>query len=141
MTVRCLINLPDWPTQQAALRNIAGLVRPGGLYLFIEGSRDGREALNRLREAAGLERMPTVWHNLDFDRAETLAFLDQYFRLEREIGFGTYDLIARVVHPLLVAPDPPSYATKINEIAARLALDRPNDLANSRAVVYCLRRR
>jgi hypothetical protein len=28
-----------------------------------------------------------------------------YFELEREIGFGTYDVIARVFHPLFVAPD------------------------------------
>jgi SAM-dependent methyltransferase len=141
VTVRCLINLPDWPTQQAALRNIADVVRPGGRYIFVEGLRDGRAALNRLREAVGLERMPTVWHNLDFDRTETLGFLDAYFHLEREIGFGTYDAIARVVHPLLVAPDPPAYTAKINEIAARIALERPDDLENSRAVVFCLRRR
>jgi SAM-dependent methyltransferase len=141
VTVRCLINLPDWATQQSALRNIAGVVKPGGRYIFVEGLRDGRAALNRLREAVGLETMPTVWHNLDFDRAETLGFLDEYFHLEREIGFGTYDAIARVVHPLLVAPNPPVYTAKINEIAARIALHRPDDLENSRAVVFCLRRR
>ena len=72
---------------------------------------------------------------------ERLPFLDEFFTLEREIGFGTYDLIARVVHPLLVAPDPPQYAAKINEIAARLALQRPDDLENSRVAVFCLRRR
>jgi SAM-dependent methyltransferase len=141
LTVRCLINLADWPTQQLALRNIARVVKPGGLYIFIEGRRDGRAALNRLREAMGLERMPTVWHNLDFDRTETLEFLDEYFHLEREIGFGTYDLIARAIHPLVVAPNEPEYAAKINELAARVALHRPNDLENSRVAVFCLRRR
>jgi SAM-dependent methyltransferase len=141
LTTRCLINLPDWPAQQRALRNIARVVKPGGLYIFVEGRSDGRAALNRLRQAMGLEPMPTVWHNLDFDRAGTLGFLDEYFRLEREIGFGTYDLIARVVHPLLVAPNPPEYAAKINEIAARAALHRPNDLENSRVALFCLRRR
>jgi hypothetical protein len=85
--------------------------------------------------------MPTVWHNLDFDRAETLSFLDEYFDLEREFGFGTYDTIARVAHPLLVAPESPTYTAKINEIAARIALHRPDDLENSRVAGYCLRRR
>ena len=141
MSVRCLINLPDWKTQQRALTNIARIVRPGGLYVFVEGSRDGRAALNRLREAAGLEAMPTVWHNLDFERTELLGFLDGYFTLEREIGFGTYDLIARVAHPLLVAPNAPTYTARINEIAARIALERPNDLDISRVSVLCLRRR
>jgi SAM-dependent methyltransferase len=140
-TVRCLINITDWSLQQRALRNIARVVRPGGRYIFIEGCSDGRAALNDLREAMGIKRMPTVWHNLDFDRTQTLDFLEEHFVLENEIGFGTYDLIARVVHPLLVAPDPPNYAAKINELAARLALHRPNDLKNSRVAVFCLRRR
>ena len=141
LTVRCLINLPDWDSQQRALSNIASVVKTGGLYFFIEGLHDGRVGLNLLRQSVGLEAMPVVWHNRDFDRAATLDFLDRYFTLEREIGFGSYDLIARVVHPLLVTPNPPRYEAKINEIAARVALERPNDTKNSRAVVFCLRRR
>ena len=141
ITMRCLINLVDWNAQKQALINIAQILRPNGLYIFIEGSRDGREALNRLREAVGLQAMPTVWHNVDFDHKETLGFLDDYFILERHIGFGSYDLIARAFHPLYVAPGQPEYNSKINELAARLALERPDDIANSRVAVYCLRRR
>jgi SAM-dependent methyltransferase len=141
LSVRCLINLPDWQTQQIALRNIAQIIRPGGLYLFIEGSSGGRAELNRMREAVGLQSMPTVWHNCDFDRAQTLSYLDEYFSLECELGYGSYDLIARVVHPLLVAPEAPRYEAKINEIAARVAFERMGDTLNSRVAVYLLRRR
>ena len=141
ITIRCLINLSDWQAQQRALVNIAGMVRPNGLYIFVEGLRDGREALNQLRTAVGLEPMPPVWHNVDFDSRTTLEFLSPYFELQQQIGFGAYDLIARVFHPLFVAPNVPKYASKINELAARIALERPTDIANSRAMVYCLRKR
>lgn len=141
VTIRCLINLPDWDAQRLALRNIAAIVRPGGMYYFIEGSADGRESLNALRQAVGLEAMPIVWHNLDFERERTLTYLDRWFSLEAELGFGSYDLVSRVVHPLLVAPDQPKYRAKINEFAARAALHRLGDKENSRVAFYCLRRR
>jgi SAM-dependent methyltransferase len=141
LSIRCLINLPDWATQQRALENIASLVRPGGTFILVEGLDEGRASLNQLRQAVALEPMPVVWHNTDFQRGRTLDFLDSYFRLEREIGFGTYDLVARVVHPLLVAPNPPKYDAFINEIAARVALERPSDLSNSRVAFFCLRRK
>jgi hypothetical protein len=85
--------------------------------------------------------MPVVWHNHDFEGERTLRFLDRWFTLEQQLGFGTYDLVARVVHPLLVAPEQPQYGAHINEIAARVALERPADTFNSRVPVYCLRRR
>jgi SAM-dependent methyltransferase len=130
LPIRCLIDLPDWETQQRAPANIASIVKSGGLYVFIEGLSDGRASLDIL-----------VWHNLDFDGARTLGFLERWFKLEREMGFGTYDLGARVVHPLLLAPDQPKYDARINEIAARVPLERPGDKENSRVAVYCLRRR
>jgi SAM-dependent methyltransferase len=43
--------------------------------------------------------MPVVWHTAGFQRGRTLNLLDRYFRLERELGFGTYDLVWRVIHP------------------------------------------
>ncbi len=141
LTVRCLINLPEWETQKVALKNIAKVVKSGGLYIFVEGSQGGRESLNRLRESVGLTAMPKVWHNLDFEREKTLDFLREDFTLEREFGFGAYDMIARVAHPLLVAPESPKYESKINEIAAKIALQQPNQLDVSRVAVWCLRRK
>jgi len=35
--------------------------------------------------------------------------------------YGLYALIARVVPPLLVAPEPPDSAAKINDVARRIA--------------------
>ena len=119
---RCLINLSGWAEQCRAIDNIASVLRPAGRFIFIEGGRQGRRHLDRLRTTAGLDAMPTVWHNVDFDEAETLAYLDRDFVVERRLPFGVYDFVARVVHPLLVAPAAPVYDSRINEIAASLAL-------------------
>jgi SAM-dependent methyltransferase len=141
VTMRCLINLPDWDTQQTALSNIASVVRPGGRYIFVEGCKDGRDRLNEARYDMGLQPMPAVWHNVDFERERTLAFLQRYFTVVEELGFGLYDLIARVVHPLLAAPEAPRYEAKINEIAARIASKRQGCNEISRVLFLVLERK
>lgn len=138
---RCLINLADWERQQEALRRITSVIKPGGRLILLEGSADGREQLNVLREAAGLERMPRVWHNIDFDDSQLLAFLADSYEVEKRVHFGVYDFVARVVHPLLVAPEPPRYEAPINEIAARLALQRPDDMGDISRVLFLVLRR
>lgn len=140
ITMRCLINLPDWEAQQRALANIASIVKPGGRYIFVEGFKDGRDNLNRMRTRMGLEAMPVVWHNVDFERDRTLEFLGRYYKVAEECGFGLYDLIARIVHPVLVAPEPPKYEAKINEIAARIAAAMPGCDELSRVLILVLER-
>jgi SAM-dependent methyltransferase len=118
---RCLINLPSWEAQQQALRNISQVLKPGGCLFLQEGSRQGREKLNQAREGLGLSRMPPVDYNLDFDEDKLWPFLRQSFDIVEVRRFGLYDLISRVVHPLLVSPAEPRYHAKINEVAYRLA--------------------
>lgn len=141
LSERCLINLTSWTDHCEALARIAGVVRPSGHFLLLEGSRVGRQRLDLLRAAVGLPAQPVVWHNLDFDRDELLAYLARHFAVEQETHFGVYDFLARVVHPLLVAPAEPQYEARINELAARLALHR-QDLGDlSRMLVLYLRRK
>jgi SAM-dependent methyltransferase len=118
---RCLINLATWENQQKAIAHIAQVIRPGGYFLMQEGTRQGREGLNKLRERMGLPRMPDVAFNSDFDEETLWPFLDQHFEVVEIRRYGLYDLIARVVHPLLVAPAQPEYEAKINDVARRLA--------------------
>jgi SAM-dependent methyltransferase len=141
ISVRCLINLPDWPAQQRALRGIAKLLHPGGRLILVEGSQSGREGLNGLREQVGLERMPTVWHNRDFEPERLLPFLEELFALLERRDLGVYDLISRVAHPLLVAPEPPRYDASINQVAARLSLEAPGLPELSRVLFLVLRKR
>ena len=49
VTIRCLINLPEWDQQRQAIGEIARTLKPGGLYLLSEGWSDGFERLNLLR--------------------------------------------------------------------------------------------
>jgi hypothetical protein len=65
--------------------------------------------------------MPEVIYNRDFDEDVLWPYLRSHFRVISEWRFSLYDLISRVVHPLLVVPEEPKYDSPINEIAALLA--------------------
>lgn len=141
LSERCLINLGSWAAQQQALRAMVTMLRPGGRLILVEGSADGRAKLNALRQAVGLEPMPPVWHNIDFREAPLLEFLAPYGDVVEHRHFGVYDFVSRVIHPLLVAPQTPQYEAKLNEIAARVALQRPQDLGDVSRVVFLVLRR
>jgi SAM-dependent methyltransferase len=138
---RCLINLAGWEEQKKAISNIASVIEPGGRYIFVEGSRDGRKNLNALRQTVGLEAMPPVWHNVDFDLNATLDYLENFFEIEENLNLGIYDYISRVVHPLLVYPEQPKYDAKINEVAAKLALQGQEFGKISRVIFLVLKKK
>jgi ubiquinone/menaquinone biosynthesis C-methylase UbiE len=138
---RCLINLADFEEQKRAISNIASVLKPGGRFIFVEGSEDGRGRLNALRKRVGLTEMPRVWHNVDFKEAETLSYMEQWFVLEERKSFGIYDFLSRVVHPLLVAPKEPGYEDPINEIAARLSVETEGLGSISRVLFLVLRKK
>ena len=118
---RCLINLGTWENQRKAIEHIARVIRPGGTFVMQEGTLQGREGLNALRERVKLPRMPDVPFNIDLDEVTLWPFLRQRFEIVEIRRYGLYDLIARVVHPLLVAPARPEYEAKINDIARQVA--------------------
>jgi SAM-dependent methyltransferase len=141
LSERCLINLTSTDHQRRALGNIAAVVRPGGRFIFCEGSEDGRRRVNELRESAGLAPMPPIWHNLDFNEAILMQWLAPWYDVEEHAHFGLYDFLSRVLHPLLVAPESPKYDAKINELAARLSLSRRSDFAGVSRVLFLVLRR
>jgi SAM-dependent methyltransferase len=118
---RCLINLTCWEDQQRALANIAHVLKSGGCLFLQEGTRQGRERLNQVREMLGLPRMPAVAFNLDFDEEKLWPFLRRYFEIVEVRRFGLYDFVSRVVHALLSWPDEPKYDAPINDVASRVA--------------------
>jgi hypothetical protein len=65
--------------------------------------------------------MPPVSFNLDFDEEQLWPFLRQHFEVVHVRRFGLYDLISRVVHPLLVSPEEPKYNVRINDVARQVA--------------------
>jgi len=118
---RCLINLATWEDQQKAIEHIERMIKPSGYFVMQEGTRQGRERLNQLREQLGLPLMPDVPFNSDLDESMLWPFLRRHFEIVQVRRYGLYDLIARVVHPLLVAPAQPDYEAKINDVARQVA--------------------
>jgi ubiquinone/menaquinone biosynthesis C-methylase UbiE len=122
---RLIFNLPTREDQHATLREVHRVLKPGGLYLMVEGNEDGLRRLNAVRERVGLEPIPTVdsesFSSLKLNETELRRWLEPEFEIAEERFFGTYYLISRVVHPLLVYPDQPRFDAPINTIARKVA--------------------
>jgi SAM-dependent methyltransferase len=127
ITERFLQNLPTREAQYRMIGEIARILRPGGRFLMCEGSQRGHRRLNELREACGLDPIPeTSPENVsslrfDDDDVERHAG-DVGFNVTAVVAFPAYFAISRVLHPMLVAPDPPRFDAPINEAARRLQL-------------------
>jgi SAM-dependent methyltransferase len=121
VTLRCLINLGSWDAQRRAITNIHKALRPGGLFLMGEGTRQGRAALNAARVSCGLTAMPPVAYNLDFDEDKLWPFVRDLFEVRTVERLGIYDLVSRIIHPLTVQPAQPAYNARINEVARQVS--------------------
>jgi SAM-dependent methyltransferase len=119
-TIRCLINLASWDNQKRALDEIAGLVKPGGIYMLSEGWEHGWAGLDALRMRCGLTPMPLPPFNLLIDRNALEAHVAPKFEIVEYIPLGLYLLLSRVLQPLYTAPDPPRHKHRINEMSAKL---------------------
>jgi len=122
ITERFLLNLPGRDVQRAVIADCFRVLRPGGRLLMCEASDDAFNALNRLRVATGLPAIPgTSTDNVSamrFDDAEVEGFAREVgFRLADKLGFSSYFVISRVLHPLLVSPLSPRFGAPINRLA------------------------
>lgn len=132
ITVRCLINIVDRALQWQAIANLAKALKPGGRLLMLEGIADGRQELNRIRSSVGLAPMPTVHHNLDFEVGATTQYLRTHFSSVEFRANGIYDLVTRVVYPLMVKPQEPVYDSPYHSAAYAIAQERTDCAGLSR---------
>jgi len=127
---RCLLNLPNEDTQRSVIREVHRVLKKGGIYVMVEGTRNGLRRLNELRIKVGLEAIPDRAEDnvssLKFEEERTEEFLLKYFKIIKKQYFGMYYLISRVVHPLLVYPNQPKFNAKINEVARKIATLEPD---------------
>ena len=130
LSARCLLNLPSQKAQLDAIDNVHRMLRKGGKYLMVEGTRDGLLRLNELRKEIGLEAIPDTADDnvssLKFDEKESEDYLSKNFRIIKKHYFGMYYFISRVIHPALIYPDPPSFNSKMNELAKLIAMKEPD---------------
>jgi ubiquinone/menaquinone biosynthesis C-methylase UbiE len=122
ITERFLQNLPSRQSQLQTIREIHRVLAPNGRLLMCEGSETGFEQLNDLRAAVGLSRIPSTSREnvsaIRFDDCDVEQALAEIgFTLVQKVGFSLYFIIARVLHPLLVAPDSPRFDAPINDLA------------------------
>lgn len=145
ITERCLLNLPTREFQYRAISEIHRILKKDGLYIMVEGTKDGLEILNNLRVRVGLPEIPDRAEDnissLKFDERELEEFLFPYFNIIEKKYFGLYYLISRVLHPLLVLPHTPKFDAKINEIARSLTLEEPEYRPLGHVVGYVLKKK
>lgn len=142
---RCLMALLDWEMQKKAIQEVGRVLKPGGVFVMMEGTQQGLDRLNKVRgqfglgeiEPSGRDRLFT----LKFDERELIQFCLQFFELDHIQRFGMYYFLSRVVHPLLVAPEKPTYDAKINEIARQIAEVIPDFQGLGHLVAFIWRKR
>lgn len=130
ITERFLLNMPDVATQHRVIADIHRVLKPGGRFLMCEGSAKGFRALNTLRAGVGLDEIADVSvdnHSaIRFEDDDIEAFLAETgFTLTDKLGLGSYFVISRVLHPLLVAPQAPRFSARINDLARRVQSGLP----------------
>jgi ubiquinone/menaquinone biosynthesis C-methylase UbiE len=141
---RCLINLPSWDLQRSVLSQTFQVLRPGGLLLLTEGFSEPLEELNRLREATGLSPIAVADYNLFLGQRDFEAFAERFGQIEAVEHYGVYLTLSRVLHPLVVAPEPPRHNGRLNQIARQIdeaARGGSDFMRYSYNLLYVVRRR
>jgi SAM-dependent methyltransferase len=132
ITERFLQNLPSSDLQKSTIRDAYRALAPGGQLLMCEGSAESFERLNDLREHVGLARIPATTREnvtaIRFNDPDIERFLVHAgFIVKEKVGFSTYFIVARVLHPLLVAPQAPRFDARINDLARLIQMNVPFD--------------
>ncbi len=117
---RCLINLPDFDQQARAIAAVQRRLAPGGVFVMLECTEQGRANLNRLREQAGLEPIARPWHNTFFERERLEELLAGLFTISAVRDFSLYYLVTRVMNPLLGLDHSDPWSKRLDEAGRRL---------------------
>jgi SAM-dependent methyltransferase len=122
ITERVLINLASWHEQKCAIRDLVGLLNPGGVYLMCENLKEGLDNLNALRIKLDLPVIHMPWHNRYLSRKE----LDEvdFARKLAELDFtSAYYFLSRVVNAWLAKQEglEPQYNAPVNRLALEIS--------------------
>ncbi len=120
---RALINLTSWDSQRQTIEDLTTLLKPGGIYVMCENSKDGLDRINELREKLGLPIISPPWHNRYFHDDEIESLLISGVKLDHVNHYSsTYYLLSRVLNAAMAAKEgrDPSYDAPINQLALSL---------------------
>ena len=113
--VRVLINLANLEEQRLAFRNMASVIRPGGLLILAEGFRDGFIELSGLRLRMGLPAIEPARINFYSSVSDLSDLFADEFEVESRFHLGSYDFLTRVVYPMIVGADNVRHNTVFSE--------------------------
>jgi hypothetical protein len=115
------------------------------ILVLMEGTFEGLERLNTARAKVGLEAIAPDGRErlitLKFHEDELLSFCSPLFNHDNTHRFGMYYFLTRIVQPLLVAPERPSYDHPINAVAREIARFFPDYEAMGHLVAFVLSKR
>jgi ubiquinone/menaquinone biosynthesis C-methylase UbiE len=120
---RLIVNLPSWDRQRTLIEMIIDRLPAGGRYLMVEGSAEGFKDLNEVRVRCGLSAIPDRYagnessNKLDERQLNELLKVRDDVLVRHENAFSFYTIASKVLHPLLVAPEEPKFASPINDHA------------------------
>ncbi len=144
VSIRCLINLPEWEMQCMAIKEIASCMKTGGLYMCSEGWEEGWESLNELRVRCGIDPVTIVPYNRLIKRIDFETEAKKYFDIVNYQSLGFYLFMSRVLQPYIVKPNPPEHTHEINRIGMELqnCLSMDNYFSDSDyAGIYLLKKK
>lgn len=114
---RFIINLMEWDLQKKVIGDLMGMLKPGGIFLMLEGCKDGVDELNKLRGLYHLDPIDVKWHNLFFDNNQLVSFVKQSgYELVDEDGLGEFFFLTRGIRPAL--DNNLNWDTEFNKISA-----------------------
>lgn len=139
--VRVLINLRNLDQQLQAVNNLTARVKPGGLFILVEGFTDGFHYLNKLRNQVGLDALKPAGINYYSSIKDIRLTVDTDLLLHDQFHLGMYDYLTRVFYPM-TAGDDVRHNTEISRQSMRLAMEfNPSNFYNySRVHGFVFRR-
>jgi SAM-dependent methyltransferase len=124
ITERFLLNLPNEELQYKVIKNIHKILKPGGTYIMVEGTKDGLGKLNNIRKIADLDPIPDRdkqnLSSLKFEDTKLENFLTRFFSIVDIKTFDLYYLISRVIYPAFIRPEQPKFDHFVNTLAREL---------------------
>jgi len=118
---RVLINIPQLNLQTKAIDEATRVLKPNGLFLLLEPTKQGHKQTDMARKKFGLPALKKHWHNDYIDELYFGEYLQKYFILKETHRFSLYMLISKLLYPKSIYPKEPSFLSEMNRFAMEIS--------------------